>query len=253
MSFQEGGYSSVFGDESSTGSGYEAQSGWEAALEVGSVSISTVNDLLGMLYIPAPLEFLGFPSGDPEPTPPPVVPIVPAVDAGVQASPQLPPVVPGPVGAGTVGAAVETGVIAVDEGATDWGDIANKPAQCDPTDLVCIAEFEGLPEGFGVATDGDPDMAIDWGDVIGVGLGSVAQQLVGGSPTIHPGPPSLQAANPPAKVTVDTRTGQVTPCRRRRRRRLLTPTDLADLASLQTLVGKGSDAMKFAVTKAVRR
>ena len=61
------------------------------------------------------------------------------------------------------------------------------------------------------------------------------------------------AQNPPAKVTVDTRTGQVTPCRRRRRRRLLTPTDLADLASLQTLVGKGSDAMKFAVTKAVRR
>lgn len=38
----------------------------------------------------------------------------------------------------------------------------------------------------------------------------------------------------------------------RRRRRLLTPTDLNDLAALQTIVGKG-DVMKFAVMKAVRR
>ncbi len=41
--------------------------------------------------------------------------------------------------------------------------------------------------------------------------------------------------------------------RRRRRRRLLTPTDLADLAQLQVLVGKGSQSMSFAVMKAVRR
>lgn len=45
----------------------------------------------------------------------------------------------------------------------------------------------------------------------------------------------------------------VTHKHRRRRRRLLTPTDLSDLAVLQSLVGKGSESMKFAVMKAVRR
>ncbi len=55
-----------------------------------------------------------------------------------------------------------------------------------------------------------------------------------------------------SKVTVDTATGKVTPCRRRRRRRLLTPTDLNDLAALKTIVG-GGQSMNFAVMKAVRR
>lgn len=54
------------------------------------------------------------------------------------------------------------------------------------------------------------------------------------------------------KVTVDTKTGKVTKCGRRRRRRLLTPTDLNDLAALKTIVG-GGQAMNFAVMKAVRR
>jgi hypothetical protein len=57
---------------------------------------------------------------------------------------------------------------------------------------------------------------------------------------------------PPAKITVDTKTGKVTACRRRRRRRLLTPTDLNDLAALKTIVG-GGQAINFAVMKAVRR
>ncbi len=57
---------------------------------------------------------------------------------------------------------------------------------------------------------------------------------------------------PPAQVTVDTRTGRVTPCRRKRRRRLLTQGDIHDLSVLAALVGKGSDAMKIAVAKAVR-
>lgn len=61
-----------------------------------------------------------------------------------------------------------------------------------------------------------------------------------------------QTVQQPAKVTVDTRTGQVTSCKRRRRKRLLTPTDLSDLAALAAIVGKG-DALKMAVAKAVRR
>lgn len=91
-------------------------------------------------------------------------------------------------------------------------------------------------------------MAIDWGDVIGGTLGSIGKQLVGGSPQV----PYSYGGAPPRQVTVDTFTGKVTPCRRRRRRRLLTPTDLSDLAALATIVGKG-DALKLAVTKAVRR
>lgn len=96
-------------------------------------------------------------------------------------------------------------------------------------------------------------MAIDFGDVLTAGIGELGRQLTGfaGSP-----PPVLGPYNPaplPAQVTVDTRTGQVTKCKRRRRRRLLTPTDLSDLAALQALVGKGSTALNMAVAKAVRR
>ena len=90
-------------------------------------------------------------------------------------------------------------------------------------------------------------MAIDWGDVIGGALGDIAGQLTGPSPAPFVGP-----TPPPAQVIVDTRTGQVKPCRRKRRRRLLTPTDLSDLAALKAIVG-GGQALNFAVTKAIRR
>lgn len=100
-------------------------------------------------------------------------------------------------------------------------------------------------------------MAFDWGSAASGFIDILqGQQVGGGAQQSFVGPlssPLPTAPGVPAQVTVDTRTGKVTPCRRRRRRRLLTPTDMADLASLQTLVGKGSDAMKFAVTKAVRR
>lgn len=102
-------------------------------------------------------------------------------------------------------------------------------------------------------------MAVDWGQVlsgaIDIAQGQIPSIGVGPSQSFA-GPGTLGQVNgaaAPAKVTVDTRTGKVTHCNRRRRRRLLTPTDLADLAALQTLVGKGSDAMRYAVMKAVRR
>ena len=103
-------------------------------------------------------------------------------------------------------------------------------------------------------------MAIDWGDIIygaGTGiLGGLTGQgpsgFAGPSPVVRPALPPGPAGMP-AQVTVDTRTGQIKPCRRRRRRRLLTPTDLSDLAALQALVGKGSSSLNMAVAKAVRR
>ncbi len=51
-------------------------------------------------------------------------------------------------------------------------------------------------------------------------------------------------------VTLDRQTGKIT-CKRRRRRRLLTNRDLADLASLKTITGGGA-ALNAAVIKAVR-
>lgn len=99
-------------------------------------------------------------------------------------------------------------------------------------------------------------MAIDWGNVVNAAIDVAQGQLVGGSPSssfVGPYPGVVNGSSVPSKVTVDTKTGAITHCKRRRRRRLLTPTDLADLAALQTLVGKGSDAMRYAVMKAVRR
>lgn len=101
-------------------------------------------------------------------------------------------------------------------------------------------------------TDTGDEMAIDWGNVISGAVDLIQGQTAGG---FVPNSPSWQngsGAAPPARVTVDTRTGAVTPCRHRRRRRLLTSSDLADLASLKAIVGGGA-AMNAAVVKAVRR
>jgi hypothetical protein len=88
------------------------------------------------------------------------------------------------------------------------------------------------------------------GQTPGGNVAAVAQPMQF-APMGSPVPASFPAAAG-GKVTVDTKTGKVTPCRRRRRRRLLTPTDLNDLAALKTIVG-GGQAINFAVMKAVRR
>lgn len=92
--------------------------------------------------------------------------------------------------------------------------------------------------------------AIDWGEFISGTAQDLISGYVGGggaTPGTAPG-----GVAPPARVTVDTRTGKVSPCRRRRRRRLLTSSDLNDLAALKTIVG-GGQALNGAVIKAVRR
>ncbi len=94
---------------------------------------------------------------------------------------------------------------------------------------------------------------MDWGNL----ARTVLDYVDGPADTITRFLPAPQqqfvgAQMPPQTVTVNTQTGKVTACKRRRRRRLLTPTDLSDLAALKTIVGN-TDALKFAVTKAVRR
>lgn len=107
---------------------------------------------------------------------------------------------------------------------------------------------------------GEINVAVDWGDLLGSavlgGIPGVLNQLTGGTGgTItggNGGYTGSVGSPPPAQVLVDTRTGKVSACHRRRRKRLLTNSDLSDLAQLQALVGKGSQAMQVAVAKAIR-
>jgi len=98
----------------------------------------------------------------------------------------------------------------------------------------------------------DPPVAIDWGDIAGqvvgglvggafdpFGFGGAAQQFVSGPP-----------AAPPRTVTVDTITGKVTPCRRRRRRKMLTEGDFNTLLRISTL--PNTKLVQLALAKAIR-
>lgn len=143
------------------------------------------------------------------------------------------------------------------------------PITRSPTAADVVIEGDGVdwgggfePGGIWDSTAREPDfeteedapVAIDWGQVVSGAIDIAQGQIVGGSPSqSFVGPPVVANGSAvPRSVTVDTRTGEVRPCRRRRRRRLLTPTDLSDLAALAAVVGKG-DALKLAVAKAVRR
>lgn len=97
-------------------------------------------------------------------------------------------------------------------------------------------------------------MAIDWGGAVSGAIDILQGQAVGGGRALGlAGPlPTGLPSGVPESVVVNTRTGEVKRCPRRRRRRLLTPTDLSDLAALKTITGN-NDALKMAVVKAVRR
>ncbi len=112
--------------------------------------------------------------------------------------------------------------------------------------------------------DEEEEMAIDWGGAIGGFIDALQGQAPGGGlpsglpsyfagPTSGTGPtqiPSGGAALPPSAAFRVNQYGQVVRCRRRRRR-LLTNSDLKDLAALKTITGN-NDALKMAVIKAVR-
>lgn len=146
---------------------------------------------------------------------------------------------------------------------TDWGEVYREFEELNPDETghatIPITEpGEWIPDTYEPAYPGQPQteetpVAMDWGDFAQGAIQGVISGLLpgqtGATPPFSGTPPALT----PTKVTVDTRTGAVTKCSRRRRRRLLTPTDLSDLAALQALVGKGSSALNMAVAKAVRR
>lgn len=125
----------------------------------------------------------------------------------------------------------------------DWDEVFRQ-FKCinDGGDAIC-PEF--VEEGF--------DVAIDWGDIAGTVVeGYFNSQTTALAPQYAQG--VLQRAPGavmPATVTVDTRTGKVTACKRRRRRRLLTEGDFNDLMRIATLPNK--DTVKVALAKAVGR
>ena len=114
---------------------------------------------------------------------------------------------------------------------------------------------------------GDADVAFHENLGFFDSLGDIAAAAIGGllapspaaapviNPTVQVGAPAMQANCPTRKtrtLTIDCATGLEVKRTRRRRRRLLTSGDLGDLAQLQALVGKGSQAMQVAVSKAIR-
>lgn len=128
---------------------------------------------------------------------------------------------------------------------------------------------------------GEAPVAIDWGEVLGniggsivgglfdpLGLRQPTQNFIQGAMSPVPTAAVATAPVPPGGVAMAANgtcgpggprygkiclaTGVVTPLKQRRRRRLLTASDINDLAALKALVGN-SAGMQAAVVKAVRR
>jgi len=103
----------------------------------------------------------------------------------------------------------------------------------------------------------DAEVAVDWGDFFtGTAQGLIDAIIPGSSgtavnPLAYVGGTGVGAPSPTGKVTVDPKTGKVTPCHRRRRRRLLTNSDFNDLMRIATLPNKQNVAV--ALAKAVGR
>lgn len=145
--------------------------------------------------------------------------------------------------------------------------------------------WDDREHGLDTATETEDDLvAIDWGGIFETGIeilsGQAPWQIAGmANPqqSLSFAPPNIAVVPPPSGipgqpstvygysggkavtdpncgnrryVTLDRETGKIS-CRRRRRRRLLTNRDLADLASLKTIVGGGA-ALNAAVVRAVR-
>ncbi len=138
----------------------------------------------------------------------------------------------------------------------------------DPS--VVIGEVQG-PDTRQQDDEENVVMAHDWGhlarELIGGAIGISDPAAVAYSPgyasqftgtTLSPGTavatPGLAGCEPcgPRYLTYDCKTGKFSSRKRRRRRRLITPTDLGDLASIVAITGKGA-GMNQAIAQAVRR
>lgn len=143
-----------------------------------------------------------------------------------------------------------------------WGSPVHE-LDTDPYEDADMGILDGLLDwGLDTLTGQQPWQLAQWG---------TPQPVMSGAAFVESSPrPSGRAALPPAAappvgtrmtadgdncgnrryVTLDRETGKIS-CKRRRRRRLLTNRDLADLASLKTITGGGA-ALNAAVIRAVR-
>ncbi len=221
------------------------------------------------------------PQGLPTPGLPPVPVAVINEGWGVESETTwVPPVLPGPEPARPV--PVPREIVVVDDVATE---VERHPEGDFPAgSIFAPGQTWGSPV-HELDTDPyeDEDMAVDWGAGLDWVLDTVSgqqpwqtfgqQQPLPGvtnfAPTQVP-PPSGIPGQPTTitgysggravtngdtcgnrrYVTLDRETGKIS-CKRRRRRRLLTNRDLADLASLKTITGGGA-ALNAAVIRAVR-
>jgi len=189
-------------------------------------------------------------------------------------------VLPGPVGGGV--SRVPREVIRVEDVSTE---VEHHPEGDFPAGSI-FAPGQTWGGGIELLDPEEPPVGIDWGGVLAWGLETIAGQQpwqtfgkepqyttmgfaapnIGVVPTPSgiPGRPTTitgysggtavtangDTCGNRRYVTLDRETGKIS-CERRRRRRLLTNRDLADLASLKTITGGGA-ALNAAVIRAVR-
>lgn len=131
---------------------------------------------------------------------------------------------------------------------TDWEEVYRQYQILNENPTTQIDEYE------------ESEVAIDWGGLANLGIdflqGQYAgvppqQNFVGANPAPGlPAPSSMPTATP-RTVTIDTVTGKITACKRRRRRRLLTEGDFNDLMRISTL--PGNQNVRIALAKSIGR
>lgn len=130
---------------------------------------------------------------------------------------------------------------------TDWDEVYRQYQILNEDPSGQIDEYE------------DTEMAIDWGGLANIGIDFLQGQTGGTGINPNPAPylgggyePGvIRTPTLPTKVTVDTKTGKVTTCKRRRRRRLLTEGDFNDLMRISTL--PGNQNVRIALAKSIGR
>ncbi len=213
-----------------------------------------------------------------------VVPVEPGISVGqengwISEATHVHPVFPGPMGSG--GSNVPTSTVIVGDVATE---VEHHPQGDFPAGSIFAPGQTWGPEvEHGLDTE-EEGVALDWGGILDWGLDTISGQQpwqtfgqpenvayfaapnvpatvptpsgIPGQPTTITGYTGGSAVTGGDNcgnrryVTLDRETGKIS-CKRRRRRRLLTNRDLADLASLKTITGGGA-ALNAAVIRAVR-
>ncbi len=137
-----------------------------------------------------------------------------------------------------------------------------RPAGARPPVLEAIdPAILGFPTDETVTESQGDEPVPDWGDIFSGVVDVIQGQPVGGGGGTGYVPPGMgfgaqypvdPGSQLPSTVVVDTRTGQVKgPCRRRRRRRLLTEGDFNDLMRIATL--PNNQNVRTALAKGIGR